>query len=267
MKKKLFSRIFILFLFCTLPFIITLSFISRHSSDKDISNLYRKVACSPEHSNVNYFSNKIYKSSLKLHSSLPMPTNTKTAYLTFDDGPSPDITPQVLDILSKNNIKATFFLVGKCAELYPDLVKEEFKRGHSIGNHTYTHNYKYLYSSPKNLLSDLKKTHNIIKSVIPSYDKKLMRFPGGSPERHRELIQAVINEGYRYYNWNCLTQDAVIKNISADKEMGYIKKYTYGQPNLVVLMHDFAGNNSNPQVLQQVIDYIKSQGYIFKAID
>ena len=75
------------------------------------------------------------------------PDGHKIAYLTFDDGPSANITPGILKILDNYNIKATFFIVGSMAIRYPDLVREEAADGQSIGNHTYSHNYKYIYSN------------------------------------------------------------------------------------------------------------------------
>ncbi|WP_410506314.1 polysaccharide deacetylase family protein [Haloimpatiens sp. FM7315] len=75
--------------------------------------------------------------------------NRKVAFLTFDDGPTRCITPKMLDILKNHNVKATFFVIGSLAERNPEIIKRTLKEGHSIGNHTYSHNYKKVYSSPK----------------------------------------------------------------------------------------------------------------------
>lgn len=77
----------------------------------------------------------------------------KIAYLTFDDGPSSNITPQVLDVLKEYNVKATFFVIGNMAERYPDIIKRMNKEGHSIGNHSYSHSYKYIYGKTSNFIN------------------------------------------------------------------------------------------------------------------
>ena len=84
--------------------------------------------------------------------------NKKIAYLTFDDGPSRTVTPQILDILAKYDIKATFFVVGKYAEKNPDILRRIYEEGHVIGNHTYSHNYNYIYKNVSNFVRELDAT-------------------------------------------------------------------------------------------------------------
>lgn len=90
----------------------------------------------------------------------------KKAYLTFDDGPSGNVTPQILDILNREGIKATFFLLGSRVELYPEIVKREYEEGHYIANHGYSHVYTNIYSSPNAVLDEYNRTEARIKSVI-----------------------------------------------------------------------------------------------------
>ena len=85
-------------------------------------------------------------------------TSQKTAYLTFDDGPSPNITTKILDILDEENVKATFFVIGKKVEEHPEIVKDAYYRGHYIANHTYSHQNVLLYQSKESFLQEIKKT-------------------------------------------------------------------------------------------------------------
>lgn len=97
----------------------------------------------------------------------------KVVYLTFDDGPSETVTPQILDILKKEDVHATFFLIGKYIDkdqASKDLVKREFDEGNAIGNHTYSHDYNYLYPNGKinleNCMSDFEKTNQSLKKYF-----------------------------------------------------------------------------------------------------
>ncbi|MDK0759866.1 polysaccharide deacetylase family protein [Clostridium perfringens] len=97
----------------------------------------------------------------------------KIAYLTFDDGPSTTNTPEVLKILDKYNIKGTFFVTGNsisAGDKSKELLKQIVKNGHAIGNHTYSHDYKYLYPNRKmnvnNIMSDINKNENLMKEVL-----------------------------------------------------------------------------------------------------
>ncbi len=90
----------------------------------------------------------------------------KQAYLTFDDGPSGNITPQILDILNREGIKATFFVLGSRVELYPEILKREYEEGHYIANHGYSHVYTNIYSSQNAVLDEYNRAEARIKSVI-----------------------------------------------------------------------------------------------------
>ncbi|WP_242949515.1 polysaccharide deacetylase family protein [Clostridium pasteurianum] len=106
----------------------------------------------------------------------------KVAYLTFDDGPSPNNTPVILDILKKENIKATFFIIGKNAERNPELLVREKDEGHTIGMHSYTHEPAIIYKNPEAYLQDLSQCSEAINKAVgeDGYDKWLIRFPEGS---------------------------------------------------------------------------------------
>lgn len=142
----------------------------------------------------------------------------KVVYLTFDDGPSNNITPQILEILKNEDVKATFFVLGSRVEIYPELVKKEFEEGHYIANHGYSHVYQNIYASKEAILDEYNYTERIIKVAIGNeeYSSHLFRFPGGSEggkykkvkNEAKELLKA---NGIEFINWNALTNDAVGK--------------------------------------------------------
>jgi len=192
----------------------------------------------------------------------------KIAYLTFDDGPSANITPGVLKILDKYDIKATFFIVGKMAMRYPDLLKQEVADGQSIGNHTYSHDYKYIYSDTKAFISDVNKCEAVLKSIIGNnFSTRIVRFPGGSfGGKLQPFREALKSDGYHYIDWNDLTGDADGQNIPVDKLLDNLKKYTKGKEHVVILMHDASTKVTTVQALPQVVEYLKSQGYSFSTL-
>lgn len=189
----------------------------------------------------------------------------KVAYLTFDDGPSPNTT-KILEILNKNNIKATFFLIGKNAEHNPELVKEELAQGNAIGNHTYSHQLNYK-EGPQKFVEDLDKGNTVIKSIAgDKYDPKLIRFPGGSfGNKLAPFREAVTKAGYHYIDWNDETGDAEHSNVPVNTLLSNLKKYT-NSDTVVILMHDAGAKVTSVQALPQVIEYLKSKGYTFDTL-
>lgn len=192
----------------------------------------------------------------------------KIVYLTFDDGPSATVTPKVLDILKQYNIKATFFVVGIMIDENKELLVTTKNEGHAIGNHSYSHNYKNIYSSTDNFLQDINKNNELIKSVLnQKEDIKLIRFPGGSfGQRLEPFRKAVQDASYNYVDWNCLNGDAEGIKISADRLVSRLKETAAGQEHLVILMHDAPGKETTVQALPTIIEYLKAQGYSFKLL-
>lgn len=142
----------------------------------------------------------------------------KEVYLTFDDGPSKNITPQILEILKNEEVKATFFVLGSRVEAHPELVKQEYDEGHYIANHGYSHAYTSIYSSVEAVLEEYNHTEEIIKSAIENqeYSSHLFRFPGGSEggkyAKLKNEAKALLKQnGIEFINWNSLTNDAVGK--------------------------------------------------------
>lgn len=193
------------------------------------------------------------------------PDGSKVAYLTFDDGPSYNVTPRVLDLLKKYNIKATFFVVGTMAQRNPKLLMREKNEGHVIANHSYTHIYKNLYSSPSNFLNELAECNKVVDSIIGSHDGKLVRFPGGSYGR-QEYRNAAIKAGYHYVDWDCLTGDQDGHVYTKDQLIDNFKKTAGNKKQLVVLMHDIPSRSPNMEEYEPVIQYLKANGYVFKTL-
>jgi peptidoglycan/xylan/chitin deacetylase (PgdA/CDA1 family) len=190
----------------------------------------------------------------------------KAAYLTFDDGPSTN-TPHILDTLKKYNIKATFFIVGKMANENKEMLKREKAEGHTIGNHSYSHDYNYVYANSTNYLDDLQKNNEVLASILDGYTTKLIRFPGGSfGDKKAGSRQAVEKAGYHYVDWNALNGDAEASLVPADKLVMRLKTTVGNQEHVVILMHDAPGKTTTVQALPQIIEYLKSQGYEFRAL-
>lgn len=196
-------------------------------------------------------------------------TNIKTIYLTFDDGPS-NTTVKILDILKKENVKATFFLIN-ANEKYDKYIKRAFEEGHTIGLHSYSHKYNDIYESEKSYFNDLYLIEEKVVNII-GVKPNIIRFPGGTSntiakrDLMKQLVQEVEDEGYIYFDWNIASNDT--SNISSNtiykRIVSQLKKYNYTHN--VILMHDFANNNKTVKALEKIIEYGKKEGYRFEKI-
>ena len=193
----------------------------------------------------------------------------KTAYLTFDDGPSQAVTPQILDLLKKENIKATFFVMGKNVKANPELVRREYREGHYIANHSYTHEYDNIYKSVDNVFKEFNQTEDVIRKAIgvKEYQSHLFRFPGGSTGGKYAKLKAkarteLNKKNISYLDWNALTSDAAGAN-TKKKIIQNLKATVKGKHTVVILMHDAAGKILTAETLPEVIKYLREQGYVF----
>lgn len=197
-------------------------------------------------------------------------TDEKVAYLTFDDGPSSNITPQILKVLEEEGVKATFFVLGSRVELYPELLRQEYEAGHYIANHSYSHEYSSVYSTPNAVLDEFNRTEVAIRQAlgIENYESHLFRFPGGSEggkyasvkKQAKELLE---ENGIAHINWNALTRDAEGKP-THESLVSDLKASASGKNSIVVLMHDTGTKQMTADTLPQVIAYLKEEGYTFK---
>lgn len=188
----------------------------------------------------------------------------KTVYLTFDDGPSDRVTPKILDVLKEEKVKATFFIIGNQAETRKYLLEREFKEGHTIGVHSYTHRYGEIYSSVESLIKDIDKCNEVIKSVTGKYSS-LYRFPGGSFGLSDELISAVCAHGMRYIDWNASTRDAEIYGATPGQLLKATTATAAGNENIVLLAHDSTLKSATAEALKDIIHHFRNLGYKFEA--
>lgn len=189
-------------------------------------------------------------------------------YLTFDDGPSTKNTARLLDILKEENVKATFFLTDKTNTDY--LIKRMYDEGHTIGLHTASHNYKYIYSSTTNFIKDIEKIQEKV-ARITGEKSSIIRFPGGSsntvssfnPGIMCTLSNMVIEKGYHYFDWNVSSGDAGSKRSKKNTYRNVTNNLSKNRAN-VVLMHDIY--DSTVDAVKDIIKYGKDNGYTFEKI-
>ena len=195
--------------------------------------------------------------------------NAKFAYLTFDDGPSENSTNEILDILSEYDIKATFFVVGYMVEKYPDALRQIYDEGHTIGNHSYSHVYKYLYKNSKNFMDDVKKSDRVLKDVLgEEFETKLLRLPGGSfGKKKSPMVKAAEKAGYTVYDWNAVNGDAEGLNLKNSYLINRLKQTTRNKKNTIILMHDMDSKEGTVETLRENIDYLISQGFHFRVLE
>ena len=196
-----------------------------------------------------------------------------TAYLTFDDGPSEN-TEAILDILDYYNVKATFFVIYH--ENMEDKYKAIVDAGHTIALHSYTHNYKKLYSGEAAFFKEMEDISDFLYSLT-GVRTKLMRFPGGSSNTVAEkyckglmpvLKKSVTEKGYVYQDWNVDSCDAEKANTSPKMLLSNISESLKEYKTAVVLMHD-AGKSTDTTVeaLPQIIEFFYGKGYSLEKMD
>lgn len=192
----------------------------------------------------------------------------KRAFLTFDDGPTPEITGPILDILDAYGIKATFFVVGRMAAANPQMLKETVSRGHTIGNHSYTHQYGTIYSGVDTFSKDMRRADTLLHAELGTeYVLRLYRFPGGIEGWRRPMgrfVDACGDMGYCHVEWNALNGDAEHGGRrSAEELTDRLIRSVTGKEDVIVLMHDSPGKATTVEALPQAIEYLMDQGYQF----
>lgn len=178
----------------------------------------------------------------------------KTVYLTFDDGPIPEITPWVLDVLDKYAVKATFFCVGDNVRKHPYIFREVIERGHRVGNHTFNHLQGWQHS-PKKFLRNTE----IAKEWISS---TLFRPPHG----HIRMKQSaqLHRSGYRLIMWDVVTRD-YSKRVSPERVLRNVKKYT--RNGSIIVFHDSLKAEKNLRyALPKAIEWLLEEGYEFGLV-
>lgn len=197
-------------------------------------------------------------------------SDTKRVFLTFDDGPSKTVTPVVLDILKKENIKATFFLLGSRVELEPELVKREYKEGHYLASHGYSHVYSQIYASPQSVIDEYNKSVTVIRNAIgeQEYNPHLFRFPGGYwggkyAEVKKQAKQLLDQNNILHIDWNALTSDAAGAK-TTEQFIAELEKTVPKHNSVVVLMHDAGNKSATANALPTIIQYFRDRGFEFE---
>jgi peptidoglycan-N-acetylglucosamine deacetylase len=182
----------------------------------------------------------------------------KVIALTFDDGPWPQSTPAILDILKKNNIKATFFIVGQMLKEHPDMGKRVVAEGHVIANHTWHHWYHYM--NPQAAAFEIDNTSNLIYQVT-GVKTSLFRPPGGIKTNGPYAYAK--NQKYATIMWSSDSSDYARPSVS--KLISNVMREA--KPGGIVLMHDGGGNRSNTvAALPEIINTFRKQGYRFVTV-
>lgn len=197
-------------------------------------------------------------------------SDTKRAFLTFDDGPSA-VTSKILDTLKQENIKASFFVLGSNVEARPEMVKRMYDEGHFIGIHGTSHVYSQIYQSPQSVLDEYNMCNEKIKNALgeQEYNPHLFRFPGGLAggkyaEVKAQAKELLLQNNIEHVDWNALNGDAETNKLSSEFEMKRLQETTAGKNSVVILMHDAQAKSVTADTLPQIISYLKEQGYEFE---
>lgn len=177
----------------------------------------------------------------------------KKVYLTFDDGPIPEITPWVLDLLDRHHIKATFFLVGDNVRKHPEEFQMLLERGHRVGNHTFNHIRGFEFLS-RNYLANTDKANELIHT-------NLFRPPHG---HMRWLQYMVLKRKYTIVMWDLVTRDYSNK-LNGKQVFAKVKKYV--RNGSIITFHDSLKAEANMKyALPRTIAWLKEQGYSFGTL-
>jgi len=181
-------------------------------------------------------------------------SDKKIVYLTFDDGPIPEITPWVLDVLDRYSIKATFFCVGDNVRKHPEIYQMLQDRGHHIGNHTF-HHIQGLKTDTQSYLEDVQEARRLI-------DSKLFRPPYG----HIRFSQfSALKKQYKVIMWDVVTRD-YSHLMTADQVFEVVKKYT--RNGSIIVFHDsLKSGDRMKESLPRSIEWLLKQGYSFQLIE
>lgn len=205
----------------------------------------------------------------------------KVVFLTFDDGPSMNNTPKILDILKANDVKATFFIMTKNFTDTPstaEVLKRELIEGHAIGNHSSSHDYKKLYpnriANMNNIMEDFTTANNTLKSILgEDFETKVIRFPGGSMswKELQPIKEAFAAKGISYVDWNVDSSDAKSLKRTKDEIVAEVKKEVEVNEGakldrITILMHDARAKEATVQALPEIITYLKDKGYEFRTL-
>ncbi len=194
---------------------------------------------------------------------------TGTIYLTFDDGPSEN-TSQVLEILEREDVKATFFVTGRSNEEDLQRMRDIVEQGHTLGMHSYTHNYEKIYASVEAFLDDMYQIFTQIRETT-GQTPTLFRFPGGSINAYntgfyQELVAEMVRRGFVPCDWNMSATDTASPIPSAERIVCSVMQNADRVQRGFVLMHDSASRVTTAEALEDVIRQLREMGFRFERM-
>src|SRR6202034_961750 len=177
--------------------------------------------------------------------------------LTFDDGPDPVDTPKLLDLLREKGVKATFFVVGKRADQYPEIVRRAWAEGHLIANHTWSHYSLFCFLTPRRLRAEIERGTESVRRSCGSRPR-FFRSPVGL--RHPLLGPYLKDAGLEYVSWTIRTRDTLTANSSV-----LARRILQAASGDIILLHDHlpGGADAMLEVLPRVIDELRKRGFQF----
>lgn len=228
-----------------------------------------------EHVLTSLLMNIEYGASLYMWKDVPNGKNVrKTAYLTFDDGPS-DHTGLILDILRQAGVHATFFVIGQEEESRRRMYRQIVAEGHVLGNHTYSHDYNKIYRSVQAFKADVDKLNDVLWQTA-GVRPEIIRFPGGSNNRlsrkaggrriMANIAREMSNIGIPYFDWNVSSTDAAAAVVQKETIINSVKTNSAYKNEIIVLMHDVDVKRTTVEALPDIIAFLKRDGYEFKTL-
>ena len=191
----------------------------------------------------------------------------KIIYLTFDDGPAGKVTKDILDILKKDSVPATFFLIGNQIKGQENLIKRMYDEGHSLGLHSMSHKKNCLYASNESFLKEMLDTQETINSIV-GFKPTILRFPFGCNNNYYKISKSMVNllheNNLKIYDWNTDSGDGANPNANPGV---FIKNSRNNKDNVLLLMHCAYMSTNSVKALPDIIKYYKDNGYEFKVID
>ncbi|MDT8719095.1 polysaccharide deacetylase [Clostridium sp. 19966] len=193
----------------------------------------------------------------------------KKVFLTFDDGPSRNNTPKILEILKENDVKATFFVIGTNAERNKDILKSLDDSKMCVLPHSYSHE-KNIYKSSELYFEDLKKCEITVEKILGRGIRNIVRMPGGSGtgSGKRTVIEQIKNglknQEMMYVDWNVSSADASAPTVDRSLIINGVKNHCKNVNFVVMLMHDSATKTTTVEALPEIIQYLKASGYEFR---
>lgn len=191
----------------------------------------------------------------------------KIIYLTFDDGPAGKVTKNILDILKKDSVPATFFVIGSQIKGQENLIKRMYDEGHSVGLHSMSHKKICLYSSDESFLKEMLDTQETINSIV-GFKPTILRFPFGCNNNYYRISESMVNllheNNLKIYDWNTDSGDGANPNSNPSV---FIKNSKSNKDSVFLLMHCAYMSKNSVKALPDIIKYYKDNGYEFKVIN